>query len=102
MSVLNKILQKSGLKSSIAGNIGIPVLSINTDEFDIIILEVSSFQLELIDQFRAKFKKLPPEDIAFPRTASNVQKYKAHATIYEKWHFIQKRMELLKMLSMRQ
>ena len=36
-----------------AGNIGIPVLSINADEFDIIILEVSSFQLELIDQFRA-------------------------------------------------
>ena len=58
VSVLNEILQKSGIKSSIAGNIGIPVLSINTDEFDIIILEVSSFQLELIDQFRADISVL--------------------------------------------
>ena len=37
-----------------------------------------------IEDCRTKFRKLPPEDIAFPRTASNVQKYKAHSTIYEK------------------
>ena len=58
VSVLNEILQKSGLKSCIAGNIGIPVLSLNTDEFDIIILELSSFQLELIDEFRADISVL--------------------------------------------
>ena len=39
---------------------------------------------KFIEDSRTKFRKLPPEDIAFPRTASNVQKYKAHSTIYEK------------------
>jgi len=37
-----------------------------------------------IEDCRTTFRKLPPEEIAFPRTASNVQKYKAHSTIYEK------------------
>jgi len=40
--------------------------------------------IDFIDNSRKKFKTLPPEDIAFPRTASNVQKYKAHSTIYAK------------------
>jgi len=40
--------------------------------------------IHFIDDCREKFKTLPPEDIAFPRTASNVQKYKASSTIYAK------------------
>ena len=40
--------------------------------------------IEFIEESRKQFKKLPPDEIAFPRTASNVQKYKAHSTIYEK------------------
>ena len=40
--------------------------------------------IDFIDESRKKFKLLPPEDIAFPRTASNVEKYKAHSTIYAK------------------
>ena len=40
--------------------------------------------IDYIDDCRAKFKTLPPEQIAFPRTASNVQKYKASSTIYAK------------------
>ena len=40
--------------------------------------------IDFIDESRKQFKKLPPEEIAFPRTASNVQKYKAHSTIYAK------------------
>ena len=40
--------------------------------------------IDYIDDCRTKFKKLPPEEIAFPRTASNVQKYKASSTIYAK------------------
>ncbi len=40
--------------------------------------------IEFIDESRKQFKKLPPEEIAFPRTASNVQKYKATSTIYAK------------------
>jgi len=40
--------------------------------------------IEFIDESRKKFKQLPPEDIAFPRTASNVQKYKDSSSIYAK------------------
>ena len=40
--------------------------------------------IDFIDESRKQFKKLPPEEIAFPRTASNVQKYKSHSSIYEK------------------
>ena len=40
--------------------------------------------IDFIDKSRESFKKLPPEDIAFPRTVSNVNKYKAHSTIYAK------------------
>jgi len=40
--------------------------------------------IDFIDESRKKFRNLPPEDIAFPRTASNVQKYKASSTIYAK------------------
>jgi len=40
--------------------------------------------IDYIDACRKEFKKLPPEEIAFPRTASDVVKYKAHSTIYAK------------------
>ena len=40
--------------------------------------------ISFIDECREKFKKLPPEDISFPRTVSDVNKYKAHSTIYNK------------------
>jgi DNA polymerase elongation subunit (family B) len=40
--------------------------------------------IHFIDDCRTKFKTLPPEDIAFPRTASNVRKYQASSTIYAK------------------
>jgi len=40
--------------------------------------------IEYIDQCRSDFKKLPIEDISFPRSVSDAQKYKAHATIYSK------------------
>jgi DNA polymerase elongation subunit (family B) len=40
--------------------------------------------IDFIDKCRQDFKKLPPEDIAFPRSATNVTKYEAHATIYAK------------------
>jgi DNA polymerase elongation subunit (family B) len=42
--------------------------------------EVQTF----IQKCRKEFKTLPPEDISFPRTASNVEKYKGSSTIYAK------------------
>ena len=40
--------------------------------------------IEYIENSRKKFKTLPPEEISFPRSASNVEKYKASSTIYSK------------------
>ena len=40
--------------------------------------------IDFIEKSRKEFKTLPPEDISFPRSASNVEKYKAHSTIYAK------------------
>jgi DNA polymerase elongation subunit (family B) len=40
--------------------------------------------IEFIDNARKEFKTLPPEDISFPRSASDVVKYKASSTIYAK------------------
>jgi len=40
--------------------------------------------IEFIDKCRSDFRKLPPESIAFPRTASDVRKYRSHSDIYAK------------------
>jgi|694.fasta_scaffold03083_23 DNA polymerase elongation subunit (family B) len=38
--------------------------------------------IEFIDKCREEFKSLPPEQIAFPRTASDVRKYHSSSSIY--------------------
>ena len=40
--------------------------------------------IEFIDKCRVDFKNLPPEEIAFPRSVSDVVKYKSHSNIYSK------------------
>ena len=40
--------------------------------------------IDFIDKCRVKFKELPPEEIAFPRSVSDVVKYRSHADIYSK------------------
>ena len=40
--------------------------------------------IHFIDDCRVKFKKLPPEQISFPRSVSDVVKYKSSANIYSK------------------
>jgi DNA polymerase elongation subunit (family B) len=40
--------------------------------------------INFIDKCREDFKKLPPEQVAFPRTASDVRKYKSSSDIYLK------------------
>lgn len=41
------LLNSAGLKAQMGGNIGIPALSIAETEFDVAVLELSSFQLEI-------------------------------------------------------
>jgi len=40
--------------------------------------------IDFIDAARTKFRKMSPEEIAFPRTVSDVNKHKSSATIYGK------------------
>jgi len=40
--------------------------------------------INFIDESRKKFKQLPPEEIAFPRSVSDVVKYRSHSDIYVK------------------
>ena len=40
--------------------------------------------IDFIEDSRKKFKTLPPEQISFPRSVSDVVKYKSHADIYVK------------------
>jgi len=40
--------------------------------------------IKFIDNCRVEFKKLPPEEIAFPRSVSDVVKYRSHSNIYMK------------------
>tara|TARA_E500000318_G_scaffold85394_1_gene81435 strand:- start:252 stop:1415 length:1164 start_codon:yes stop_codon:yes gene_type:complete len=40
--------------------------------------------IDYIEECRTKFRKMPPEDIAFPRSVSDVNKHKSHSSIYAK------------------
>jgi DNA polymerase elongation subunit (family B) len=40
--------------------------------------------IKYIDKCRKEFKALPPEDIAFPKSISDVIKYKSYSSIYQK------------------
>lgn len=53
-SLITHILKKGGKSAIAAGNIGIPFIKVvpNLTPKDIVVLEVSSFQLEWIDKFR--------------------------------------------------
>jgi len=40
--------------------------------------------IDFIENSRNEFKKLPPEQVSFPRSASDVNKYRSSSSIYEK------------------
>ena len=40
--------------------------------------------IEFIESFRTHFNKLPPEDIAYPRSCNNLKKYSSSKDIYQK------------------
>ncbi len=55
VSLIKHILDVAGVSSELAGNIGIPITSIDFSQkkVDYLVLELSSFQLELLDNFKA-------------------------------------------------
>ena len=54
VTLLTELLNRCGIKACAAGNIGLPMLSIlsQQDSFDVIVLELSSFQLEQSKTFK--------------------------------------------------
>ncbi|MCH8313121.1 MAG: UDP-N-acetylmuramoyl-L-alanine--D-glutamate ligase [Nitrospinae bacterium] len=54
-TLIGKILQRAGKKVLVGGNIGIPFISfVDQKEIDFLVLEISSFQLEAIENFQPK------------------------------------------------
>ena len=47
-TLLHNILNQAGIKSALVGNIGTPILSVISEEIKIYILEISSFQINLL------------------------------------------------------
>ena len=50
----------------------------------VIMTKDESALIQFIDDFRKQFKKLRPEDIAYPRSCNNLKKYSSRTTIYKK------------------
>ena len=65
------------------------------DALKVIMSGTEDEMINFIDTFRNEFKSLPPEDISFPRTVSDVVKYKGRNAIYEKGTPIHARGSLL-------
>ena len=75
-----KIMGIEAVKSSTPA----PCRTMIKDGLKVMMSGTEDEMISFIDECREKFKKLPPEDISFPRTVSDVNKYKAHSTIYNK------------------
>ena len=52
------------------------------ESFNILMSGTEEDMIKFIDRCREEFKSLPPEQIAFPRTASDVRKYHSSSNIY--------------------
>lgn len=53
-SMIANLLRKAGLQVGLGGNIGIPLVDLAQQSFDVLVAEVSSFQLETIVDFRPR------------------------------------------------
>ena len=52
------------------------------ESFNILMSGTEDDMINFIDRCREEFKSLPPEQIAFPRTASDIRKYYSSSSIY--------------------
>lgn len=51
-TLIGEILKAGGKKVAVAGNIGLPLIEVNDAELDYVVVEVSSYQLEAIVDFK--------------------------------------------------
>jgi len=75
-----KIMGIEAVKSSTPA----PCRSMIKDALKIMMSGSEDDVIDFIEKSRAQFKKLPPSEIAFPRTVSDVDKYKSNLSIYAK------------------
>jgi DNA polymerase elongation subunit (family B) len=75
-----KIMGIEAVKSSTPG----PCRDKIKEALKVIMTKDESALIQFIDDFRKQFRKLRPEDIAFPRSCNNLKKYSSRTTIYKK------------------
>jgi len=75
-----KIMGLEAVKSSTPA----PCRQMIKDGLKVIMSGTEQEMIDYIESCRTKFKSLPPEEISFPRSVSNVTKYKGDNTIYAK------------------
>ena len=75
-----KIMGLEAVKSSTPA----PCRQMIKDGLKVIMSGTEDEMIDYIDNCRKEFKSLPPEEISFPRSVSNVTKYKGDNTIYAK------------------
>ena len=75
-----KVMGIESVKSSTPA----PCRKMLKDAFNILMNGTEEDVIEYIDRCREEFKSLPPEDISFPRSVSDVRKYADRTTIYSK------------------
>ena len=61
-----------------------PCRTMIKDVLKLIMTKTEDDVIDFIENCRTNFRSLPPEEISFPRTVSNVKKYKSVNAIYEK------------------
>ena len=75
-----KVMGIESVKSSTPA----PCRKMLKDAFKILMTGTEDDMISFIDKSREEFKKLPPEQVSFPRSVSDVIKYKSHSDIYVK------------------
>jgi DNA polymerase elongation subunit (family B) len=61
-----------------------PCRSMIKEALKLVMVGTEDEVIDYIDSCRLQFKMLPPEQISFPRSVSDVVKYKSHVSIYAK------------------
>lgn len=91
VTLLGKMLEQAGLRAAVGGNIGTPALDLLAQQADIVVLELSSFQLELTSSLRcvaASVLNLSPDHIdrhgdlaSYGAAKARIFKHAAHAIV---------------------
>ena len=75
-----KVMGIESVKSSTPA----PCRKMLKDAFKLLMTGTENDVIDFIEKSRKEFKTLPPEQVSFPRSASDVEKYKSHSSIYAK------------------